>query len=87
MSMQDEAAKLRNIAASDGIPIAMLVEAEARVDGLFGQLGDALGAQSQHLAPLQGLASVAKQAISQATHACQQMETGIHDAADAHGRG
>ncbi|MFD6073535.1 hypothetical protein [Amycolatopsis lurida] len=87
VSVQDEAERLRSLAASREIPIEILNQASERLDGLMGQVREILGSMSVHLSPLEGLVQEVKGALATAVGAGQQFEAALYVAADAHARG
>lgn len=86
MSIQEEAERLAQLASSDSIPTALLLEAEARLDTVLAQAVATLGSEGGDAASISGWVRLAQEQINHAIAACQQLETGMHDIADSHRR-
>lgn len=86
MTIQEDAQRLRAIASSGALPIALTSQVENQLLELNAQVMAILDPNSEHATSILGLANAAAEAISNARAALQAVESAIHDAADHYGR-
>jgi len=83
MSMSDDIEKLRRLASSDRIPFELIALMQEGLLQLNSEVAAILGEGHGFYHGIGALAADINQKLSEASAACSEYETAIHDAADA----
>lgn len=82
MNIPEQAEQLAQLASSDLLPVAMLLQARESVITSIAQTSSIVGTSTARANEIVGVLSVAQLSIEEAITAVQQAEKAMHDLAD-----
>lgn len=82
MNIPEQAEQLAQLASSELLPVAMLLQARESVITSIAQTSSIIGTSTSRANEIVGVLSVAQLSIEEAINAVQQAEKAMHDLAD-----